>query len=408
MRYHWSVSRATSLLALLPLFVLTGCSTEDGSAAAAPDGVTAAPNNDFGVPTAVFPEDFGAIQTVRELRDGRVLVADPLGGALWAVDLAAGTRTQIGTEGQGPEEYRQPDAVWALPGDSSLVVDLGNGRMITLGPDLSFGPTAPLSTGDPRSGMVVAIPQGVDARGRVYSRSMPGGMGAMPDSGAVLRIERGTFALDTVASFKLEDRTVTRSGSANNQNVNVSPVPLSAQDAWGVARDGSVVVARSADYRIEWYGADGSVTRGAPRAFSPVPIGQGKKEEWVRAQGQSGGGIGISVSMNNGQMQMGFSRGGQRGGEPDLDQYTWPASAPPFYDGRLLVDGRDRVWVRRHVEAGEPTTYDVFDRSGAWVTTKTLPSDRRLIAFSESSAYVVAYDEFDLNYLERYAMPSGM
>ena len=64
----------------------------------------------LGPPTAAFPEDFGAIQTVRELPDGRVLVADPLSKALYVVDLAAGTRDVIGGEGEGPEEYRQPDS----------------------------------------------------------------------------------------------------------------------------------------------------------------------------------------------------------------------------------------------------------------------------------------------------------
>ena len=55
---------------------------------------------------------------------------------LFVVDMDAGTRAQVGAEGQGPEEYRQPDAVWPLPGDSTLLVDLGNGRLVVLGPDL--------------------------------------------------------------------------------------------------------------------------------------------------------------------------------------------------------------------------------------------------------------------------------
>lgn len=397
--------RRPMVAAALPLFLLAGCAGEDGNAANTTGGAAAEQDNSFGAPTAAFPEDFGTIQTVRELADGRVLVADPLGGALYTVDMDAGTRTQIGTEGQGPGEYRQPDAVWALPGDSSLVVDLGNGRMIAVGPDMSFGGTTPLSAGDPRSGMVIAIPQAVDGSGQVYARSMGGGPGgAMPDSGAVLRVARATFTVDTVARFKLEDRTVVRSGSANNQSVNVSPVPLSPQDTWGVARDGSVVVARSSDYHLEWFGPDGTVTRGDPRPFDAVPINQAKKEEWARVQGQSGGGIGISVNVQNGAVQMNFSRGGQ--GEVDLTQYTWPDVAPPFYDGRILVDANNRAWVRRHVRPGQPTTYDVFDRSASHVTTLTLPANKRLIGFGNRTAYVVAYDEFDLNYLERYAMPS--
>jgi hypothetical protein len=99
----------------------------------------------LGRPQARLSDDFGSIQTVRELPDGRVLVADPLGKALYAVDLDRGTRTVVGGEGQGPQEYGQPDAVWALPGDSTLLVDLGNARLVVMGPDLAFGRTRPIS-----------------------------------------------------------------------------------------------------------------------------------------------------------------------------------------------------------------------------------------------------------------------
>ena len=141
-----SLTRSFPLLASAGVVVasvfLVACTSGDGAGAARSVGDG---GGSLGTPTAVFPEDFGTIQTIRELADGRVLVADPLGGALFVVDMDAGTRTVIGTEGQGPGEYRQPDAVWPLPGDSTLLVDLGNGRLIALGPDLSFGETSPLS-----------------------------------------------------------------------------------------------------------------------------------------------------------------------------------------------------------------------------------------------------------------------
>ena len=31
--------------------------------------------------------------------------------------------------------------------------------------------------------------------------------------------------------------------------------------------------------------------------------------------------------------------------------------------------------------------------------------DRRVVAFGDATVYVVSYDEFDLNYLERYDLP---
>ena len=363
----------------------------------------------LGQPAARFPEDFGAIQTVRELADGRVLVADPLGKALYAVNMDAGTRTVVGSEGQGPEEYLQPDAVWPLPGDSTLLIDLGNGRLVALGPDFSFGPTMPIGLSEPRPGtpLVLALPQGVDARGRLYARQMGGGLGRQPpDSAAILRIDRASRSGEPVASFKLQDMTQTTSGGPNNRSVMISPIPLSPEDAWGVAADGSIALARAGDYHVDWISPDGSVTSGPPVPYEALRIGTPEKEEYVAEQGRSGGGVAVSVAINNGQVSMSFSRGTGAGRPREIDNYQWPDRKPPFYQGRLPVDGSNRVWVRRHVEAGGPSTYDVFDRQGVRVGTITLDSGKRIVGFGAGWVYVVAYDEFDLNYLERYRMPA--
>jgi hypothetical protein len=364
----------------------------------------------LGEATASFPEDFGAILAVRELPDGRVLVADPLGKALFAVDLDSGTRTVIGAEGQGPEEYRQPDAVWALPGDSTLLVDLGNGRLVSLGPDLEFGPTMPISLSDfqpgqPGQTLVLALPQAVDAQGHIYSRLMGGMSRQLPDSADIVRIDRGTREHHRVASFKLGERTQTTSGGAGNRNVQISNVPLSPEDAWGVAPDGSVVIARSSDYHVEWHEPDGSVTRGEPVPFSPVRIRTAEKEEWVAAQGRAGGGVGISMMVNDGVVQMGFQRGGM-GGQREIDQYQWPDVMAPFYQGRINVDPAGRAWVRRHRPAGEAPLYDVFGRDGNRVNSVILPSEGTIVGFGEGAIYVVTNDEFDLSYLTRFDMPA--
>jgi len=362
----------------------------------------------MGQPTASFPEDFGAIQTVRELPDGRVLVADPLSKALYAVDLDAGTRTVIGREGEGPEEYRQPDAVWPLPGDSTLLVDLGNGRLVALGPNLEFGPTMSIAVGDFQPGrpLVLALPQGVDGAGNIYARVMGGGMGGgpLPDSADILRIDRDSQTTETAARFKIQDMTQTTSGGANNQNIAISPVPLSPEDAWGVAPDGSVILVRAGDYHVDRIALDGSISSGPALPFDPIRIGTSEKEEYVAALGRVGGGIRVGIQAVNDQMSMTFARGGS-GGNREIDQYVWPEEKPPFYSGRIPVDPMGRAWVRRHVEAGEPSTYDVFDTTGIRIGYVLLDHGKRVIGFGANGVYVVSYDEFDLNYLERYAMP---
>jgi len=364
------------------------------------------------VPTASFPDDFGSIQTVRELPDGRVLVADPLGKALYIVDLDAGQRTVIGRQGEGPEEYRQPDAVWPLPGDSTLLVDLGNGRLVAFGPNLGFGPTMPIQMGDfePGTGspLVLALPQGVDGAGNIYTRETAMGMGggAYPDSAKVLRINRTDKTYEPAATIKLQTMAQSTSGGEDNRMVRISPIPLSPEDAWGIAPDGSVMIARSGDYHVERVAPDGTVTRGLPSTFSALGIGTGEKEEYLAENGRSGGGISVSVQMDGSGMSMGFARGGAEGRGNEIDQYDWPNEKPPFYSGRLPVDPLGRPWVRRHVKAGGPSTYDVFDRDGARVGTFLLENGSRVVGFGKNSLYVVAFDEMDLSYLQRYAMPS--
>ena len=360
-------------------------------------------------PEASLPDDFGTIQTVRELPDGRVLVADALGGALYAVDLDADRRTVVGREGQGPDEYRQPDAVWPLPGDSTLLVDLGNGRLTILGPELGFHRTLPLAQGDfqPGSGQMptIAIPQAVDRDGRIYIRSMPPlGAGDGPVRGDILRLPLGGEP-EAVTSFRLSDRRVNRSGSAGNENVSVEPVPLSPEDAWGVAPDGSVVVVDAATYRATWTAPDGGTVQGPALSWEPVGIGTAEKEEWVAENGRSGGGLAVTVTVDGGRPQMGFQRGGAGGGTREIDAYTWPDTKPAVYGGSAPVDRQGRAWVRRHRNAGAPSTWDVLDRRGQRVGTVELAPGSRVVGFGEGAVYVASFDDFDLAYLERYALP---
>ena len=245
-------------------------------------------------PVASFPHEFSAVRGLLELPDGRLLVADGLGQALMVVKLGEATADTIGRTGQGPEEYRQPDGLYALPGGAILLVDLGNGRLTDLGPDLSFGATMPLSQGDPAvGGMTFRIPQDVDGAGRVYYQ----GRGAMspgsplPDSGAVLRWDRDGDVTDTVAVVKLQAMSRTSSGGLRNRQVSISPVPLSPQDGWAVARDGRVAVVRSSPYRVDWVKTDGSVLQGPAVDYRPVRIGGDAKIAWERTD------AGLTITM---------------------------------------------------------------------------------------------------------------
>ena len=354
---------------------------------------------------AVWPEPFSVVSTVREFPDGRVLVADPLGQVVVRLDLGAGTADTVGAVGEGPAEYRQPDAVWPLPGSRTLLVDLGNGRLTELGPELEFGATRPYSIGDlSRGEIVLVLPQAADDRGRLYFRGFAmGGMGA--DSSSILRLDRESDALDSVASYKLPETVRETSGGPGEQNERISPVPLSPTDAWGAAPDGRLVIARSGDYHVDWIAEDGSVTSGPPIPYTPVAIGRAEREEWAHERLETGGGLGIGISNDNGRITVRASRGVASDDDPDLDGYPWPEVKPAFYGGTIPVDGRGRAWVRRHREGGEAPRYDVFDGAGERRMTVELPMSRRVVGFGDGVLYAIRMDEYGLQTLERYGLP---
>jgi len=362
----------------------------------------------LGEAQARYPESFSAVRTVLELDDGRVLVADPLGQVVVRVDLEAGTADTIGAVGEGPAEYIQPDAVWPLTGGRTLLVDLGNGRLTELSAELEFGDTRPYAMGDATRGqLVMALPHAVDDRGRLYFRDMSA-IGSGADSATLLRLDLESEALDSVGTVKLPDVTREESGGPDNRNVQVSQIPLSPADAWGVAGDGRLVVARAGDYRVDWIAEDGSVTSGPSISYEPVGIGMPEKREWRDGQSEGGGGLGMEVGIANGAVSIRASRGGRsRDDDEALAGYPWPEVKPAFYGGTVpvLVDGRGRAWVRRHREAGELPRYDVFGGSGERAMTVELPAGRRVVSFGDGRLYTVHMNGYGLQFLERYGLP---
>ena len=74
-----------------------------------------------------------------------------------------------------------------------------------------------------------------------------------------------------------------------------------------VLPDGSVVVARSQDYGVDWYAPDGTVTRGDTVEYEPVPITLAEKAEYFRDRSRHAG-IGMVLSSNSdGSMNASFA-----------------------------------------------------------------------------------------------------
>ncbi len=355
----------------------------------------------LGAPTASHPTEFAMIGGLREFADGSLLIADPLDNTLYRVDAALRTHTAVGRNGAGPGEYSQPDAVFALPGDSVLVTDLGNGRLMEFDARMRPGRTFPIATGgDAGPGsMNFMLVQGVDGAGNLYFRARQPGS----DSSSLMRYNRDAGATTMIARMKeTEVKTVT-SGGPGNQSQTTRQVPFSPQDGWAIRPDGAAYVVRVGDYHVDLIQPDGRTVRGAPVEVRTVPISTAEKEEFV-AERQRSGGISIGIEMNNGQRSVAMNRG--RSGRSAIDGLPWPEAKPPFNAGAIWVDGQDRLWVNRSQRSGQPWRYDLFDANGRHVASVTMPAERRVVGMGASSVYLARYDADDLQYLERYTLPN--
>ena len=379
-----------------------------------PVGMPAQPLRTLARPDAEFAEPFTAVGGIRELKDGHVVVIDPRDKIVQVVDLATGAATKVGREGSGPGEYAFPMRLVPLPGDSSAVYDMLNSRLLVVLPSGKAGPFITVESdgagaaGGPRGGMMRvggAATRYADARGRLYWTGQPitmpepgGGPPKMADSVPVLRYDRATKRIDTVAFTRVAKNNAQVSGGSGNVRMMIGMAnPFAPRDEWAVAPDGRVAVLRSPEYRVDWYGPNGK-TSGAPIAYEKLPVTEAHKAEWRESRKQM---TAVMVTVDNGQRSV-------RTGPPDLkipDPGNWPEAMPPFLDNAVQVAPNGMVWVARTGEAGAPARYDVIDGAGKVVMRVALPARVRLVGLGAGTAYAVRTDEDDLQYLQRYRVP---
>jgi hypothetical protein len=389
----------------IPLALLASASLSVAPPLTPPASAQEVPVVTLSGPAATYPDGLGSLRGVRQLSGGRLLVADGLGQALivWTPGAGADTLTNIG---EGPDEYENPDGLFPLPDGGTLLVDIGNARLVELDANLEFGDTRPIARGQTGPGMTLLLPAATDDGGFIYfHRAEIGVEGGMRDSASVARFDRQSEDIVDLARIKIQDTKRQESGSGNNRNISIEPIPLSPQDAWGVAPDGSLAVARSSDYHIEWIRPDGRIVRGPAVAYEPVRVGTAEQEEYFEDRS---GGIMIDMEMSDGgSPRMSMSRGSSEAANMrrDIARYEWPDVKPAFTPRAVTVSPAGHAWVRRSRPAGEPTLFDIFDSEGIRLAQVALPPDRQLVGFGDDAVFLVRSDELEFAWLEVYELP---
>ncbi len=366
----------------------------------------------IGRPTAEFEEPFSRVSGIRELADGRLIVSDQRDKIVQLIDLRSGAAQKISREGAGPGEYALPTALFAMPSNQTLLVDLQNRRFLMIAPDgkpgetisppqLNPGPAGPGGRPVQFGGLV--NPRGVDRQGRLYFQDLGIRVGGeSPDSVAVLRWAPGTTRVDTAGWVKgprtQVSSTPASGGGGGGMRITVGgQVVWSPVDAWGVADDGRVARIQPDPYRVVWYGA-GRATAGPTMPYTPLRVTEADKEEYR------------ATLRANPPTMIVMGGGGGGGGPapvaPALPEPTFAETKPPFTGNAVQVTPEGEVWVLRTRRAGDKIpVYDVFDASGRLARKVSLSAGSRVVGFGASSVYVVRTDEDDLEYLQRFARP---
>lgn len=344
-------------------------------------------------PDAEFAEPFTQITTIRELSDGRVLVVDQRDRTVFLIDFKSNQATKVGRNGAGPGEYMVPGRLVALPADTSVLHDPSNSRYLIIKPDGTPGETFRLDEPVAVSlGGRGSVPRGSDSRGRVFFEGPPlssarGGVPTAFDSVPVMRYDRQSKKLDTLAFVHLEKNNVrvTPGADRGGMSIQVGATAFPHRDDWTALPDGGIAVVRVRDYHVDRYSPTGARASGAPVRFAPVPVTDTEKEAWraerrALAQSRSAPSSGISAQVPN----------------PE-----WPPFKPPFEFWSTIANRAGEVWVRRSHKASEAPTYDVFNAAGNIVRRVAIPARSRVVGFGEGVVYVVRRDADDLEYLRR-------
>ncbi|HSA58021.1 MAG TPA: hypothetical protein VLE53_20070 [Gemmatimonadaceae bacterium] len=352
----------------------------------------------LGAATGRIDRGFSRITGAAELRDGRLVIADPTELGVFVLDLARRSVAQIGRAGPGPDEYERPYGVLRAPGDTLIVASPG-GRFLRIDPAGRIAGPVRVNLTPGAGGM--SIPRAIDLLGRYYWSSDfvtrdPQRRFRRNRAPTIKRWVPGHDSAIVVATFADHAPDMTEKRFH----------PYAERDAWVVAPDGRVGVLVAADYRLRWIRDGRVVGEGGPIPFERIVIGRAERDayrDW-RARMPAGSAQVIAPSTS-----AGASDAARRQAAAAYPDDMFPRTLPPFEeDGAWLSPGGE-IWVARSRAANDAIpVIDVLDPSGTLRGSLRLPAGRRLLALEPNGVYLVHTDDDGLQWVERYAWPAGL
>ena len=328
-----------------------------------------------------YPGEFTQVISVREFADGSVLVVDEHDETVAILRAGAAAPEFVVPRGSGPGEAWEMSRVWPLAADTSIMKDHSMRKLL-----LFVGARVAATVGAFDSlGRLAARERlvGVDLQGGLYYsafRRDGSGRADIYDSTLVLRVDRARLTIDTVASLNsgftraAPPRVEAAGGPRGTARYSmVMEVP----DQVAVFSDGTIAIARTNPYRVDWCFPKGPCRIGSPIAANATDYSVADKKALLELSAAQA----IWPPTTN------------------VDEtVNWPVVRPPFRVwardfGAVLAAPTGELLVLRTPTATAPgMSYDVIDRTHGLIGTITIPSDERIIAFGRGAVYIATID----------------
>ena len=348
---------------------------------------------------ARFEQPFGAIIGVRELSDGRIIVADREDLGLVVADFRSQATKQISRKGAGPNEYGAVARIFRIGGDSTLMPDLMQRRWLVLDGD-RIVTTVPPDNATVRAMQGLFL--GADAAGHVmrefYGEAPVGqSVSGEADSSYLVRYHRSSGRADTIARLMRRPTASIRQTNAKGENtfVGMRALRLRVGEQYIVHPDGWIAIVRINPLRVDWRSPEGRWILGAPLPVPVIRMSAREKQASLARTAASEAANRSSAPPTPLPPQM---------KTPDDD---WPDVMPPYIQGEIMFSPDGDVIFRRQPSADHPgVAYYVVDRRGRLLGILELKDNERIIAAGARSLYVVESDADDLKYIRRHPWPS--
>jgi hypothetical protein len=347
-------------------------------------------------PTASFAHPFTKVAGLAELPDGRSIVADSRERLIHLVDRTGTKVTSLGTQGEGPLEFRSPFGVNRWPGDTIAIYDAGNRRYLKVSPEGRIFAELPIPVAFIMRGGF-APPRGIDAAGRIYW------LGDVVDMQPVIKRRVSQNLRRWAPPAERLDTVAAAADHASEMHAHKFH-PFAQRDAVVIAPDGRVGVLSARDYRLRWFRDGKLAAEGPVLAHEPVPVSAADRKAYREERAAN-----VGRSSMSGPAGTAPSAAARRTIEDAYPDALFPLVKPPFIENGATISPAGDVWVTRSGSPAERRArIDVLAPDGTRKGHLLLPEARRLVSLERGGVYLARTDEDGFEWIERYAWPAGL